>query len=441
MHPSKDPNWEKVFSDEFESPQLNSTFWDTRYFYGRTNDGNNELQYYTPESVTVADGKLRLTAINRATDGFRPVPVPNSDQYAYNPETFKYQSGMISSHDKRAMTYGYMEIRAKMPAGQGLWSAFWTLPQSKKWPPEISISEILGKDPNTAHSTLHFYDASQPKNQGYRSTPHATANLSTDFHTFAARWEPGKVTWYIDDVEVRVETANVPSEPMYLLANLAVGAEWPGYPDATTPFPSTMEIDYIRVYQDSVGTLHGGTGSDTLQRQRGTLSGEAGDDNLTVVIKGELYGGFGDDRLTSQQGSDRLVGDAGDDILVGGGGVDDLNGSNSVNRGLGERDILTGGAGRDRFILGDGLGSYYQGGGKSDHAQIRDLAKRDRIDLATGVRYRAIRDKKGFDLYAIGSNNSRDLVADVWTKMKTNLPQGVFQVGQNQSVATIFWGV
>jgi beta-glucanase (GH16 family) len=441
MNPSNDPNWELVFSDEFEATQLNSNLWNTQYFYGRTNDGNNELQYYTPESVTLVNGKLRLTAIAQTIDGVRPNPIPNSNEYAYIPETFKYQSGMISSHDKQAMTYGYMEMRAKIPAGQGLWSAFWTLPQSKRWPPEISITEVLGKDPNTSHSTLHFYDASKPKNQGYRAIPYSTVNLSTDFHTFAVRWEAGKVTWYFDGNEIRTETTDVPTEPMYLLANLAVGAEWPGYPDATTPFPSMMEIDYIRVYQDDTGTLHGGKGADRLQRQRGTLSGEEGDDDLTVRIKGELYGGFGNDRLTSQKGSDWLVGDAGNDILVGGGGADTLNGSNSVNRGQGEQDTLIGGVGRDRFILGDISGSYYQFSKKSDRAQIRDLSKGDRIELAPKVRYQAIRDKKGFDLYAIGSSNSKDLIADVWTKLEMSLPQSSFKVTQNQLISDIFWGV
>jgi beta-glucanase (GH16 family) len=74
-------------------------------------------------------------------------------------------------------------------------------------------------------------------------------DFSAGFHAFAAEWKPGEVIWYVDGVERGRSTAGVPAEPMYLIANLAVGGDWPGNPESTTTFPGVMEIDYIRVYQ------------------------------------------------------------------------------------------------------------------------------------------------------------------------------------------------
>jgi beta-glucanase (GH16 family) len=74
-------------------------------------------------------------------------------------------------------------------------------------------------------------------------------NFSAGWHTFAVDWEPGSLTWYVDGVARFHTSNNVTSTPQYLVANLAVGGGWPGNPDATTPFPSSLQIDYIRVWQ------------------------------------------------------------------------------------------------------------------------------------------------------------------------------------------------
>ncbi len=74
-------------------------------------------------------------------------------------------------------------------------------------------------------------------------------DFTKSYHTYAVDWQPNEIVWYVDGVERFHVTENVPSVPMYILANLAVGGDWPGNPDATTPFPSYMDIDYIRVYQ------------------------------------------------------------------------------------------------------------------------------------------------------------------------------------------------
>jgi beta-glucanase (GH16 family) len=448
-NPSNDQNWELVFADEFNSSSLDNRLWNTQYFYGQTNDGNNELQYYVPEAVTVANGQLRLTATNNLIVGDRPKVV--GDQYVKISDEFKYRSGMISGHEKRAITYGYIEMRAQVPAGQGLWSAFWMLPQRKKTGvvpeehqnlPEINIIETLGKDLDQAYTALHFKDGTKPNQREQINSKYSVPNLMTQTHTFAIKWEAGKITWFIDDIQVSEVVSNKADlQPMYLLANLAVGSQWAGVPDATTSFPSTFNIDYIRVYQDRSGTLHGGDTDDTLQRRQGTISGEKGNDKLTMTVNGGLYGGAGNDRLISKQGSDLLVGDSGNDILTGGDGRDNLLGSNEFDRGRGERDLLNGGKGQDNFILGDSEGSYYRGTRNRDRAQIQDFSRGDTIVLSRNDKYQVIRDKQGFNLYSFGTDNQKDLIADVLTDFRVNLPKGTFQFDSSKARIGVFRGV
>lgn len=169
-----------------------------------------------------------------------------------------YLSGIITSYDSFRFRYGRVEMRARMPAGKGLWSAFWLLnayyKQDQPADPEIDIIEAIGDQPNTANHAYHY----QKDNDGdgfftdrVSVERRATIdNFSTDFHTYRVDWEEGRIVWFVDDVETaRVEGDQVSDEQMYLIANLAVGGTFPGPADSTTPFPARYEIDYIRVYQ------------------------------------------------------------------------------------------------------------------------------------------------------------------------------------------------
>src|SRR5206468_2731637 len=107
--------------------------------------------------------------------------------------------------------------------------------------------EILGHEPDKVYFSTHWRDAAgrhRFKTQSYRGP-----DFSQEFHTFAVEWKPGEVIWYVDGQERARSQAGVPAEPMYVIANLAVGGDWPGNPDRTTPFPGVMEIDTIRVYR------------------------------------------------------------------------------------------------------------------------------------------------------------------------------------------------
>ena len=155
---------------------------------------------------------------------------------------YRYFSGLISSQPSFAQTYGYFEMRAKIPRGKGLWPAFWMLPADFSWPPELDVMESIG-DPSAYYTTAHS------------AVTKMAAGLKTDiapdaFHTFAVAWDEKQIVWYVDGREVnRQPTPPDMHKPMYLVANLAVGGNWPGSPDGATRFPARMTIDYIRAYR------------------------------------------------------------------------------------------------------------------------------------------------------------------------------------------------
>jgi len=165
-----------------------------------------------------------------------------------------------------SQTYGRFEARIKIPSGQGMWPAFWMLGDnisSVGWPKcgEIDIMENVGKEPGLVHGSLHG-----PMTTGAATDLTSTVSLPTGkdfaaaFHLYAVEWEPDVVRFYVDDTLYATFTANsvastpttagswVFDHPFFLILNVAVGGSWPGPPDATTAFPQTMLIDYVRVY-------------------------------------------------------------------------------------------------------------------------------------------------------------------------------------------------
>ncbi len=159
----------------------------------------------------------------------------------------EYLSGLITSKYSFSQLYGVFEIRAKMPKGRGFWPAFWLLPSDSTWPPEIDIFEVLTKDPSHLFTTVHVTDDGVHNALGIDSP---VADTTEDFHQYAVDWRRDTIRWYFDGVEVgRIPTPATMHKPMYILANLAVGGDWAGEPDASTPFPGVLAIDWIRAYR------------------------------------------------------------------------------------------------------------------------------------------------------------------------------------------------
>jgi len=153
-----------------------------------------------------------------------------------------------ASSPKFTFQYGYAEIRAKVPRGRGLWPAFWMLPETQKSLPEIDVMEILGHQPSRVHMNYHYLGPGRRPAQD--SGDWIGPDFSMDWHTFAMGWQEDAIIWYVDGSERRRYTAakRIAKEPMYLVANLAVGGDWPGRPISDTGFPSDFEIDYVRVW-------------------------------------------------------------------------------------------------------------------------------------------------------------------------------------------------
>jgi beta-glucanase (GH16 family) len=246
-----------TFADEFDGfSRFDGTkgLWRTTYgfkgpesFGGRTMSWHDEEQLYVDASdkgsgrqplgiqpFVIRDGMLEITAD-------RTTPAQAKALWKY-----RYTSGLITTQGAFSQTYGYFEMRARLPAGQGFWPAFW-LCADDSWPPEIDIFEVLGHDPRTVFMTTHILENDERRAIGKTYTG---VDTSDGFHIYGMAWSPKTIRYYVDRQEVAaIPTPGSVNAPMYLLANLGVGGAWPGRPDDTTPFPAKMIIDYIRVYQ------------------------------------------------------------------------------------------------------------------------------------------------------------------------------------------------
>jgi len=241
-----------TFDDEFDSFRRfahGQGVWRT-YLRGgdgmlvteRTLTGNKELQVYVDPDWAPEGRPLGLNPFS-LHDGeleIRAEPAPPS--VAAQLEGRRYISGMISSQPAFSQTYGYFEMRARLPRGKGVWPAFWLLPADFDWPPEIDVMESVG-DPSKVYATAHSKVAKAEGTEIQISDPDA-------FHTYAVAWDKDQIVWFVDGREAkRQPTPPDMHKPMYLLANIALGGDWAGAPDASTPWPARMSIDYIRAYR------------------------------------------------------------------------------------------------------------------------------------------------------------------------------------------------
>jgi beta-glucanase (GH16 family) len=241
--------WELTWSDEFNSGSApDPARW--QFAVGGNGWGNKELEYYTarPENARIRHGNLEIVARKENYTG--------SDAVKRD-----YTSARLITSGKFEQAYGRFEARIKIPFGQGVWPAFWLLGADDKqvgWPTcgEIDIMENIGREPATVHGTIHGPGYSGGKGIG---APYSlpSGKFAHEFHVYAVEWEPEQIRFYVDD---RLYATRKPSDlppgtkwvydhPFYILLNFAVGGEWPGSPDATTKFPQTMLVDYVRVYK------------------------------------------------------------------------------------------------------------------------------------------------------------------------------------------------
>jgi beta-glucanase (GH16 family) len=234
-----------AWADEFNGTKINAADWG--YDIGGSGWGNNESQYYTndPKNSYIKNGKLVIEAMKEKVSGK------------------EYSSARLLTKGRKEFMFGRIDIRAKLPFGKGIWPALWMLGSNIdqiKWPAcgEIDIMEYLGHDQKTTYGTIHWGDqgSSTSKNtQGvYKLT--GTKTFADEFHVYSMDWEKDKLSILVDDKVIFTTTAAklganpYPfNAPFFFIFNVAVGGNWPGYPDATTTFPQRMEVDYVRVFQ------------------------------------------------------------------------------------------------------------------------------------------------------------------------------------------------
>ena len=240
-----------VFSDEFDvDGSINTDLWSfdigTGAEQGIPGWGNQELQYYTdrPENIRVEDGMLHIIARRESYQGSN------------------YTSAKILTRGKFETTFGRFEARIKLPFGQGIWPAFWLLGDDSDgtviWPQvgEIDIMEYKGQQPTIIHGSIHGpgYSAGQAVTRTFELP---TGRFDTDFHVFAIEWGPDFIDYYVDDVNYFTVTPGSVGDnewvfndnTFYIILNVAVGGTFVGSPNNLTPFPQTMLVDYVRVYE------------------------------------------------------------------------------------------------------------------------------------------------------------------------------------------------
>ncbi len=260
------PGWDLVFNDEFNGTSLNTTNWTA---LNRKDSFNNEKQFYHPDQVTIAGGNLVITA----TD------VPRQGK--------AYQSGLITSNN--LFGPGRFEARIDLPTSQGMWPAFWLNPNQVPWPQggEIDILENRGSQPNLVSSAYHWQtnpgpccDQHQFVFDEYTATVAGQpVNFHAGFHTYAVEWDETTLRFFVDDnlYHTVTETANRPifETQKNIILNVAVGGDFGGDPNASTVFPQTMLVDYVRYWQRS-----------TVQAIQGDIDGDGfvGIADLNIVL-------------------------------------------------------------------------------------------------------------------------------------------------------------
>lgn len=231
---SSDPSYTLVWSDEFNGSSLDSSNWN--YNIGGHGWGNHEQEYYTDRNASVGNGYLVIHG--------------KAEQVDSN----GYTSARITTKGKHEFQYGKIEARIKIPAGQGLWPAFWMLGANidqVDWPScgEIDIMEHINAD-SVFYGTLHWVN-----NEKVSAGNHINA-APGDFHVYGIEWNADSISWLLDNknfhsvqIKNNINSTEEFHKPFFILLNLAIGGDWPGQTVDQSKILAEMLVDYVRVYQ------------------------------------------------------------------------------------------------------------------------------------------------------------------------------------------------
>ena len=240
--PSSYSGYNLVWEEEFDGSTLDLTDWN--YETGASGWGNNESQYYRSgnKNAELDQGYLRITAKEETHLGA------------------PYTSARLTTQGKESFQYGRIDIRAKVPYGQGVWPALWMLGDnfsSAGWPTcgEIDIMELIGGEgynDRTVYGTAHWSNnGSHAEYGGNKSLP-LGEKYNDEFHVFSIVWNSSSIRWYVDNsLYHTMNTASLTAfqNKFFFILNIAVEGNWPGPVGPSTQFPQYMLVDYIRVFQ------------------------------------------------------------------------------------------------------------------------------------------------------------------------------------------------
>jgi beta-glucanase (GH16 family) len=311
-----------VFGDEFDA----LSFWNGGYGWDYRpgwhvaynpdamgfNAGENETWLVNPHRP-----EMRAAAPFSVNNGVLTITAkPTDPAVAAYAQGHPYTSGQITSYHAFATTYGYFEMRAKLPAGAGLGAAFWLLSTDLKQPPELDIMESIGRDPTVLYNFVHSGDrnAQHIGQHTNANGPIYTAatwsrvpDLSAGFHTYGMNWQADRITCYLDGKKMfEMLTPADAHKPMYILAGAGISKNlWTGVAGPNTS--GQMQIDHIRAYADGAPEPPNGR-TITGTNGRNTLKGTALDDTI--------YGRGGNDLIHGRGGNDTLIGGGGADAFI-----------------------------------------------------------------------------------------------------------------------------
>ena len=228
-----------IFEEQFDGTSLNDSIWNYELGDGCPNCGwgNNERQLYTKENVAIKDGYLIIIATKDADN---------------------YHSGRITTQDKFEFQYGTIEVRAKLPIGEGVWPAIWMLGSNISevgWPKsgEVDIMEYVGKKPHEIHSTLHTTDShGESKNTAITTLQ----DIEDGFHVYKANWTKDSIEFFIDNQltynfspKNKDENTWPFNQQFYVILNMAIGGNFGGPQVDDSIFPQEFIIDYVKVFK------------------------------------------------------------------------------------------------------------------------------------------------------------------------------------------------
>jgi beta-glucanase (GH16 family) len=368
-----------TFDDEFNSlsasPNGAGTTWMSTYYNGQRTHGQ-EAQYFSDSSVGVnpfslANGILTITAAS----GSNPVGLP-------------YNSGVLTTYQSFSQEYGFFEIRAALPSGQGAWPAFWMLPANGSWPPELDVFEAIGTaSPGNVYVTTH--SAATGSNVMNAQLVQVPGGIGA-FHTYGVDWEPATITFYIDGNAVAsMPTPTDMHQPMYMLMDLAMGTQgsWPGAAPTNGP-AQQMQVDYVRAFA-TAATIPAST--DLVVTGWG-MNLWRGDGNYTVTGNGSgasvtLGNGNQVVNLTGSQSNSVVLGN-GNSIVTMSGSYNKItagNGDDTIQLS-GSSNVVSVGSGTSTIVGGSGHATITAaGGGQGDTITVSGWS--NLVDIGPGLNF------------------------------------------------------